>query len=95
MRCDSSNTAVRRDCRIWRPHEPIYPLTSPAVGHWGTCPPLNFHQLIFGTLLWSYVKYRFNFWWSNIFRILRTTVIKIMLIIFFILLKNMKMVSVS
>ena len=59
MRCDSSNTAVRRDCRIWRPPEPIYPLT---VGHWGPfLPPLNFRQLIFGTLLWSYVKYRLQF----------------------------------
>ena len=30
-----------------------YSVASPAMGHWGTCPPLDFQQFHFFSLLWS------------------------------------------
>jgi len=64
------------------------PLASPAMGHWGTCPLSTSNNLFFSTRFWS----RINVWrqslMSNVFRILRTTVIRISLV--FIWLKKWK-----
>ena len=62
-------------------------LASPAMGHWGTCP-LNFQQFIFGTLLWSCIKYHINFLCQISSGFCLPQLLKIKLIIFFILLKT-------